>query len=485
MSSSQPLRQRLVDDSDAAIQYGEGWFKADPDMLASVGNYGPVFNSTSHATSSNTTLTFPFNGTSIVVSGTIAVKTDINNVTDPSWECFVDGAKIDNPQPTFPFGENNWNLCKAPDIAAGSHELKIRVISSGQPFYFDYVTYTPEPTDEFAEALLLYINGDSAISFSSGWQSIGGGNITVMNGAQVSLDFEGTQVTMHGYIPNEFPHAATWATYSVDAGPFVNFTLNGLPENSASVYFVPLFTTPILDSGTHKLVVTHGGDAEHTPLVLNKFVIATGSGPGSAVTESSVGSSELATSASLSPPTISLLSPSSPSASPPASTVQSSQMAKSSTSVGAVAGSTVAGGIALLSLIFLGFFCYRRRRRQHSSLTPNASFLSSMTPYPYDMSPVDDVNSPVLVTSKRQLRRATALPPFPAPASILQIRINPRPYSQPARMGTIIGETGVSGPLPTPPERNVPRIVVRHEDSGYRLGAGGAVVDLPPGYSPA
>lgn len=57
------LRQVLVDDTDPSIQYGpEGWFVADPSKL-NVGNFGPIYNATSHATtSSNSTLSYSFNG---------------------------------------------------------------------------------------------------------------------------------------------------------------------------------------------------------------------------------------------------------------------------------------------------------------------------------------------------------------------------------------------------------------------------------------
>jgi hypothetical protein len=57
------LRQVLVDDTDPSIQYGpEGWFVADPSKL-NVGNFGPIYNATSHATTSgNSTLSYSFNG---------------------------------------------------------------------------------------------------------------------------------------------------------------------------------------------------------------------------------------------------------------------------------------------------------------------------------------------------------------------------------------------------------------------------------------
>jgi hypothetical protein len=57
------VRTVVVDDTDLAISYGsEGWFVADPSVLTK-GNWGPIYNGTSHATASaNSTLSFPFTG---------------------------------------------------------------------------------------------------------------------------------------------------------------------------------------------------------------------------------------------------------------------------------------------------------------------------------------------------------------------------------------------------------------------------------------
>lgn len=61
-STSTP-RQIVVDDTDLdVIHYGSsGWFVADPTTLTG-GNFGPIFNGTSHATTSNTNLSFAFSG---------------------------------------------------------------------------------------------------------------------------------------------------------------------------------------------------------------------------------------------------------------------------------------------------------------------------------------------------------------------------------------------------------------------------------------
>jgi hypothetical protein len=124
--------------------------------------------------------------------GTIAVTTT-NGVTDPTWDCLVDGIKIENPNPTFQDPENNWLLCDQSQIASGSHTLTVQIQSKGQPFYLDSIKYTPLPTVEQETAVLEYTNVDPSVSFGSGWTpwTGGGENVTQVTGAQVALNFHG------------------------------------------------------------------------------------------------------------------------------------------------------------------------------------------------------------------------------------------------------------------------------------------------------
>jgi hypothetical protein len=113
----------------------------------------------------------------------------------------VDEIKIDNPNPTFGFAENNWPLCDQAQIASGSHVLKIQVQSKGQPFYLDYILYTPLPTVNYDGAVLEYTNTDPSVSFGSGWRQWGEQNVTQTTGAQVALNFHGEQsqdISVHG-----------------------------------------------------------------------------------------------------------------------------------------------------------------------------------------------------------------------------------------------------------------------------------------------
>ncbi|KAJ6594904.1 hypothetical protein B0H19DRAFT_1366640 [Mycena capillaripes] len=451
LNGDHPPRKRVIDDTDPAVQYGtNGWFVANPSVL-NVGNFGPIYQGTSHATTSaNSTLDFPFNGTSIRVYGTIMVSTDANNVTDPTWDCFVDGTKIGNPQPTFQFPENNWILCDGPEIAAGSHVLTVQVQSKGRAFYFDYLVYTPLPDATFETAVLIYPNTDPAVSFGSGWRTFGGENGTNTKGSQVALKFHGTSASMYGFVPTELPHNSTWSTYTVDDGLPVNFTLRGLssPQSSTN-YNVIMFTTPTLSGGPHNLVIQYGGDNKHTPLVVQNFYVTTTTDPSSSPT-----SLQSLPSFSLSPSPSSVLS--------------------KSPDVGAIAGGVITG-LVLLALLVALAFCYKRRRRRRAD---------NFSPNPYPMSTTDGEMRPV------------GAPPNGRPYAYSPLV--PRPYPTPTwtplasaarsvRTKLACERPAETQALLTPDSSGV--LVVRHEDSGVRLHftsmplPGQEIVEIPPGYS--
>ncbi|KAJ7726924.1 hypothetical protein B0H16DRAFT_1331903, partial [Mycena metata] len=335
---SVPLRRIVVDDSDPAIQYGSGWSLVDPQKLDTIGNYGPVYNGTSHTiVGTSSTLSFPFNGTSITVTGTLAITTT-NNVSDPTWDCFVDDMKIPNPNPTFQFPENNWDLCDQSQIAPGSHMLTLQVQSKGTPFYIDKIMYTPLPTVKEETAVLEYSNVDPAVSFGPGWSPWGVQNVTQVTGAQVALNFHGSAVSLFGYVPTELPHNASFASYTIDGVNPTTFTLNGLAAQSATVYNVLILSTNNLSPTTHNLVVTYEGNSALTPLVVGAFYVTNISTP--STTTSGVPQS---------------------SSSSDASTVATTTTKHNS--AGAIAGGII-GCLAVLAFIVgLVFWCRRRRRR--------------------------------------------------------------------------------------------------------------------------
>ncbi|KAJ7248174.1 hypothetical protein B0H12DRAFT_1186624 [Mycena haematopus] len=351
-------RRIAVDDTDPSIQYGStGWFVADSTKLDTLGNYGPVYNGTSHGTTTAATLSFPFNGTSITVLGTIAITT-ANNITDPTWACFVDQVQIANPAPTFQYPENWWTLCDTTQLGAGAHVLTIQVQSKGQPFYLDQILYTPLPTVQYAVAVLEYTNTDPAVSFGTDWQIWGAQNVTQMTGAQVALNFHGTQVSLFGYVPTELPHNSTSGSYTIDGGPPVAFTLAGLAAQSPTLYNNLFFTTNTLTPANHNLVVSYAGDSSKTPLAVGAFYVTN--------------TSTLSTTST---------TPNNPASSDTAKTTNT----KSKPSpVGAIAGGAIGCVAVLAILVGLFFWCRRRRRR---SLQAQADTSAN----PFDVSAADPV----------------------------------------------------------------------------------------------
>ncbi|KAJ7626785.1 hypothetical protein FB45DRAFT_795039, partial [Roridomyces roridus] len=271
--SSAP-RRILVDDADSAIQYGAGWSAADTTKFDTLGNFGPVYGGTTHATSSSgSSLSFKFSGTSMAVFGTIDIA-NTNGVVTPTFSCLVDGVAIPEQNPTFQFPENNWNLCEQTQLSSGTHTLTIIVQTMGQAFYFDYLLYTPTADVDLDGAVLEYMNTDAAVSFQSGWQGWGAQNVTQVNGASVTLNFHGTAVSLIGYVPAELPKTSAGASYTIDGGASTSISLAGLASDSTTtLYTVPILQVTGLSPAAHSLVVTYGGDNTHTPLPVGWFYV--------------------------------------------------------------------------------------------------------------------------------------------------------------------------------------------------------------------
>ncbi|KAJ7059405.1 hypothetical protein C8F01DRAFT_1295165 [Mycena amicta] len=334
-------RRIVVDDTDAAIQYNPStaWFPvANIATLNAQGNFGPVYRNTSHSTTTDgATVRFAFNGTSVALTGSIAVTKLADGTYDPSWECDVDGIKIGESNPTFAFAENNWSLCNQDVISPGAHTLTVTVHSTkGGAFYVDGIFYTP-----VEEALGLGVDGvvvEYTNLDASGW---GAQNVTTTNGAQVALNFHGTEVSLLGYTPQELAHNATSATYSIDGAPPTAFRIAGLPSGtSVTQYNVVLLSLANLTPAAHNLVVTYEGDRNHAPLPVGVFYVTNAV----AVTPSESSSGVVWGTAS-----------------PSATASTTINIAKKTPPTAAIAGGTI-GCIALLALIVGALFWCRRRR---------------------------------------------------------------------------------------------------------------------------
>ncbi|KAF7333453.1 hypothetical protein MVEN_02361400 [Mycena venus] len=401
-TSSTPLRRIVVDDTDPAIKYTDNqWFPHDVNQLNSAGNLGPVWNSTTHSTSVNgATLSFDFSGTSIDVLGSIQTAVDTSGILDPSYLCLVDEIPISNgTDPTFRFPENNWLLCTQPTLLAGNHTLKITVATSGQPFYLDSLVYTPTPDVSYDGAVLEYTPDDPSITYSKGWQFYtveSTENITQTAGSQVTFNFHGTAAMLTGYVPQELPHNATTAKYSVDGGPDVTFPLQGLASNSNTTLFnIPMFSVSNLaPNANHKIVVTYLGDAQHTPLVVKSFYVTNSSTPSSSLANTASNSASGTASA--------------PNNSGTSGASKGQVVASKHSNTGAIAGGVVGGLIVLAVLAFLFFFLWRRRRQQRGDapLRPDPAYRDD--PFGIDAATVGGAPAASIATGRATMGTAGA-----------------------------------------------------------------------------
>ncbi|KAG6905947.1 hypothetical protein DXG01_016749 [Tephrocybe rancida] len=337
-------RQVVIDDTNSQLHYsGQNWFR-DLGSQDNVGNFGPTYQKTSHGTTGNDSISFPFVGTSVTVLGTTHLA-KISNATkfDPSWECFVDKVSIGSTTP-FQFPENNWELCSWATLNDGPHEITINVTTTGNTFWLDYITYTPSAAASYEKAVLRVENSDPAILYGAGWSALGGtANQTTAKGSQATFNFVGTSITWVGFIPTEYPHSSAVGTFSIDGGVAVNFKLNGLSAtDTITFYNQAFFTTPDLIPGPHSIIVTYnGGTGAATPLTLDYILLTNISIP------------------AVAGPTLASPSPSSTAISSPLS--NGTQTRHSKTPIGTIVGGVV-GGLAIIALL-LFIFWWRRRMR--------------------------------------------------------------------------------------------------------------------------
>ncbi|KAJ6453496.1 hypothetical protein C8R47DRAFT_997678 [Mycena vitilis] len=479
MSSSASDRQIVVDDTDPAIRYGKSGWSSTTSLaqLSTAGNFGPPYNSSQHFTASNAVFTYGFNGTSIVMSGTLNVTQDTTTgAFDPTWTCLLDEIAIPLPNPTF----DPAHLCRQTQLTAGSHNLTVQVQSKGQAFYFDHLMYTPLPGLNFESAVEYYQTTDPGVSYGSGWAVSKATNSTTSepqtqtHGAQVALNFYGTSVSPYSVIPAEVAHPGTSGTYTIDNGSPVTFELAGIPDGSTTtMYNMSLFTTPFVANGLQNLVMTYGGDAAHTPLAVSGFYVTSNNGT-------------LPSTSSVSSPVAS---------SSPSSVTLTATTPRHSSS-GAIAGGVIGG---LLLLAFAAGLALWLRKHNHQQRDMEAATV----PRPMDMG-----NGEAHLTHAQYNYSPVPRPPLLLPESAgssggytettsshggslhsgdMQLSSGSRTdlvASQETAHGKIARETAATR-HPGHPEDVV---LVRHEDSGRRLAQSDPpvpqIVDLPPGYTP-
>lgn len=157
-----------------------------------------------------------------------------------------------------------WVLCEQPQLVDGPHIVTVKATAAGRTFWFDDITYTPSSNVSQNGVYILVDNFDPGIVYGSPWGALGGAaNFTT--GTELRFNFTGKGLSWFGFIPTEFSHNSTTASYSIDGGNPVTFRLNGLPQDTIpTVYNQNFFSTPALAAGPHTLYVVHHGTDKET-----------------------------------------------------------------------------------------------------------------------------------------------------------------------------------------------------------------------------
>ncbi|PPQ74589.1 hypothetical protein CVT24_004187 [Panaeolus cyanescens] len=267
----------LVDDLDKRIEYVGAWVQKSVQEFAQWDNFGPPFGSTVHAVSSgNAGFSFRFNGSNGAVLGT-STSSDIGALIDPQWECFIDGTKIPSANATLTL-RNNQKFCEWTNTPAGEHTLTVNVTSAQYPFHFDQIRYAPSSDSQnpnTRDVVSLSYN-DRIFNFESSWREVHSmGMMTAVKGATTTFAFSGSSISLYGTGLTSYPHAPSNATYQLDGGDPVAFTLSDLGPAGITVsrFNEVLFEVQNLQQGQHTMSVTYEGDSSVRPLILSSIVV--------------------------------------------------------------------------------------------------------------------------------------------------------------------------------------------------------------------
>ncbi|KAH6893731.1 hypothetical protein BKA70DRAFT_1118977 [Coprinopsis sp. MPI-PUGE-AT-0042] len=499
-TSRGPPRWVVLDDLDGSINYeGDSWYTAS-DAKANFetwdnGGFGLTYLGTLHATDSDAKMSFTFDGSAVVLSGSNNPLNESGIVT-PSYECFLDGVKF-GEQTTFPYPANNWDFCnwEDKDGVGRTHTLSLEVKTDGQTFFADKIKYVPTEGSKAAkengggegsENVVEIPRGDLAIKLGEGWGPLGStANFTTTKGATAEIEFYGTRLSWWAFIPGEFPKAATSGTYTIDDGRPTSFTLAGLGVNDPTTYHQMIFQTPSLPRAPHKMVVTYQGGGDVTPLPLTHVLVSNGNATAPRQGDPSV--FELASMTSAAP---------SPSDSGGAKPTDGSEPGGSKSNIGAIVGGVVGALVLIAATIAVLFFLRRRRRKRDSMPEPVViPFSPQQNSRPSGMGHRPGQASDSEMTSSGYGSSAAAATAGGAAGGGGAHGYAPRRKGDTGgtppvgAAAPVAGSGGGSGFVPrrkgdVPPPQNPSRVML-HEDSGIRMNQAPEepVEELPPVYT--
>lgn len=128
-------------------------------------------------------------GTVIGITGTQQYQ-DTTAVTNPSWECIVDGKSI--AVQTYSYANNRLLLCSLFDMADGVHTIVVNVhVKDNRTFWFDHLTYQPSASVPLDNAAITVEVPEPEMHFGTGWEQFASGYETSVTGSTFTFDFHG------------------------------------------------------------------------------------------------------------------------------------------------------------------------------------------------------------------------------------------------------------------------------------------------------
>ncbi|KAH6915726.1 hypothetical protein BKA70DRAFT_468219 [Coprinopsis sp. MPI-PUGE-AT-0042] len=265
----------VIDDNDSRIGYSGSWSRSNGDKYNNQGNFGPTFDNSLHTTTPASSLSFSFTGNAAKIYATTDLSIT-DGISDPDWDCILDDNVVgDAKTKPFQYVENNWEFCNFVNLSPSQHTISLSVKTKGRPFLFDRIHYRPTNPVENERILATRDDADITYNEQGKWGALAqNGYMTHERGAEVSFPFIGTRVELRAMAPTERPRGASEATYSIDNGDEIPFTIRQV--GSISDYNRKIFETGELSQGRHVLKVTYRGGGNVTPLVVDGFIVSGG-----------------------------------------------------------------------------------------------------------------------------------------------------------------------------------------------------------------
>ncbi|TFK23184.1 hypothetical protein FA15DRAFT_670684 [Coprinopsis marcescibilis] len=267
-------RYLSFDDDHPGIQY-EGDWEVDLEQYSNLNTLG-YHGGGQHRTSGTASLSFSFQGSVISLFGT---NRSLNSTTDGlDWECIVDGQVY--PSPTTRIVQNNFPYCSIASLNPNEmHTFTMNIEATEEtPLWVDMMNVYPSANTAYHATLSNYSTqldvNDTSIRYGPDWEYDPGGSyakFTKSPNSFLEMEFIGTHLVWRGMALSGQSPAQSRATYSVDGGPPINFTIYG-PRSNTGQY--TLFETERLPRNRHQLKVVYEGF--EAPLALNLLWIEDG-----------------------------------------------------------------------------------------------------------------------------------------------------------------------------------------------------------------